>query len=100
MQEIQVQPLGWEDLLEKEMATPSSVLAWKSREQRNLMGYSPGGHKRVKHDFAAEQTTTASIVLFCSFFPNHFFSLIFSFGSFCYHILKLRDSFLKLCPVY
>ena len=29
MQETQVQSLGWEDLLEKEMATHSSTLAWK-----------------------------------------------------------------------
>ena len=30
MQETQVQSLGWEDLLEKEMATHSSTLAWKN----------------------------------------------------------------------
>ena len=29
MQETGVQSLGWEDLLEKEMATPSSILAWE-----------------------------------------------------------------------
>ena len=29
IQEIQVQSLGWEDLLEKEMATHSSILAWE-----------------------------------------------------------------------
>ena len=29
MQETWIQSLGWEDLLEKEMATQSSVLAWK-----------------------------------------------------------------------
>ena len=29
MQEIQVRPLGWEDPLEKEMATHSSTIAWK-----------------------------------------------------------------------
>ena len=29
MQETQVQSLGWEDPLEKEMATYSSILAWK-----------------------------------------------------------------------
>ena len=29
MQETQVQSLGWEDSLEKEMATHSSILAWK-----------------------------------------------------------------------
>ena len=29
MREAQVQSLGWEDLLEKEMATYSSIFAWK-----------------------------------------------------------------------
>jgi len=29
MQETQVQSLGWEDLLEKGMATHSSILAWR-----------------------------------------------------------------------
>ena len=29
MQEIWVQSLGWEDPLEKEMATHSSILSWK-----------------------------------------------------------------------
>ena len=29
MLEIRVQSLGWEDLLEKEMAIHSSILAWK-----------------------------------------------------------------------
>ena len=29
MQEMQVQSLGWEDPLEKEMVTHSSILAWR-----------------------------------------------------------------------
>ena len=29
MQEIRVQSLAWEDLLEEEMATHSSILAWR-----------------------------------------------------------------------
>ena len=29
MQETQVPPLGWEDSLEEEMATHSSILAWR-----------------------------------------------------------------------
>ena len=29
MQETRVRSLGWEDPLEKEMATPSSILAWR-----------------------------------------------------------------------
>ena len=34
MQETQVQSLGWEDPLEKEMATRSSILAWKNPMDR------------------------------------------------------------------
>ena len=45
MQETWVQSLGWEDLLEKEMATHSSILAWKSHGQRSLVGSSPRGRK-------------------------------------------------------
>ena len=45
MWETRVQPLGWEDLLEKEMATHSSILSGKSHGQRSLVGYSPWGHK-------------------------------------------------------
>ena len=48
MQETWVQSLGQEDLLEKEMATHSSILAWKkSHGQRSLVGYSPWGHKET-----------------------------------------------------
>ena len=43
MQETQVQSLGWEDPLEKGMATHSSILAGESQGQRSLMGYSPWG---------------------------------------------------------
>ena len=45
MPERQVQSLGWEDPLEEEMATHSSILPGKSRQQRSLGGYSPWGHK-------------------------------------------------------
>ena len=44
-QEMQVLFLGWEDNLEKEVATHSSILAWKIHGQRSLVGYSPWGHK-------------------------------------------------------
>ena len=39
MQETWVQSLGWEDTLEKEMATHSSILAWRTHGQRSLVGY-------------------------------------------------------------
>ena len=48
MQEAWVQALGWEDPLEKEMTTHSSILVWKkSLGQRSLVGYSPWGHKEL-----------------------------------------------------
>ena len=45
MQETWVWFLGWEDPLEKGMATHSSVAAWRLHGQRSLAGYSPWGHK-------------------------------------------------------
>ena len=51
MQEIWVQSLGQEDLLEKEMATHSSILPGESRGQRSLMGYCPWGHDGVTNTF-------------------------------------------------
>ena len=48
MQETQVQSLGWEDLLKKEMATHPSILAWKSHGWGNLVGYSPWGRKELE----------------------------------------------------
>ena len=50
MQETQVQSLGWEDPLEKEMATHSGTLAWKipwSEERCKLQSMRS---QRVGHD--------------------------------------------------
>ena len=41
MQETQVQSLGQENPLEKEMATHSSIRAWRIHGQRSLVGYNP-----------------------------------------------------------
>ena len=46
MQETWVQPLGPEDPLEKEMATHSSMLAW--RISWTEVGYSPWGRKQTQ----------------------------------------------------
>ena len=37
------------------MASHSSILPGKSHGQRNLEGYSPCGHKRVRHDLVIKQ---------------------------------------------
>ena len=47
MQKTQVQSLGREDLLEKDMATHSSILAWKIPWTERLQSM---GSQRVRHD--------------------------------------------------
>ena len=56
MQETQVWYLGWEDPMEKEMATHSSILPWEIPwTEEPGRGPSPWGCKRVKHDLATKQ---------------------------------------------
>ena len=50
MQETQAQSLGWEDPLEKEMASHSSILAWKIPWMEELDGLQSLGLQRVRHD--------------------------------------------------
>ena len=53
IQETWIQSLGREDLLEKEMATHSSILVWKIHGQRSLVGYSQSVRsQRVGHEWA------------------------------------------------
>ena len=68
MQVIWVQSLGPEDPLEKELATHSSTLAWKSHGQRSLGGCSPWGHKELDRELYAS----------------------FSFGLQCHNFANLR----------
>ena len=48
--ETRVQSLGREDLLEKEMATHSSILAWKIPWMEELSRLQSMGLRRVRHD--------------------------------------------------
>ena len=45
VQDTQVRTLGWEDPLEKGMATHSSILPGESHGPRSLAGYSPWGRR-------------------------------------------------------
>ena len=45
-----VQSLGWEDPLEKEMATHSSILAWRIPWTEEPGGLQSTGSQRVRHD--------------------------------------------------
>ena len=50
VQETWVRSLGWEDPLEKEMATHSSILAWKISWTEEPGGLQSMGSQRVGHD--------------------------------------------------
>ena len=54
MQEIQVQSLGQEDPLEKEMATHASILAWEIPWIEELGGLHSMGSQRVRCDLVTK----------------------------------------------
>ena len=60
MRETQVRSLGWEDSLEKEMATHSSILAFKISWTEEPGRLQPMGSQRVTHN----STTWLSFLLF------------------------------------
>ena len=61
MRETWVRSLGWEDPLEKEMATHSSTLAWRipwTEEPGRLQSM---GSQRVRHDWATSLSLSLSV---------------------------------------
>ena len=54
-QETQVQFLGWENLLEKEMATLSSILAWETPWTEEPGGLPSMGSQRLRNDLATKR---------------------------------------------
>ena len=55
MQETWGRSLGWEDPQEERRQPTPVSLPGKSHGQRSLVGYSPWGHKRIRHDRATKQ---------------------------------------------
>ena len=55
MWETRLQSLGWEDPLEKEMETYSSILAWEIPWTEEPGGLHPWGRKRVRQDLQTKQ---------------------------------------------
>ena len=70
MQDTRVQSLGREDLLEKEMAIHSSILAWKIPWTRNLVGYSPRGCKESGTTESLHFTSLHMLAKKCSKFSK------------------------------
>ena len=52
---MQVQPLGWEDPLEKEMTMHSSILAWESPWTEEPGWLQSMGLQRAGHDLAVKK---------------------------------------------
>ena len=77
MWETRVQSLGWEDLLEKEMATQSSTLAWKIpwTEEPGRLQFM--GSQRVRRDWATDFTFFLSFFLENCWCHYSFRSLVF-----------------------
>ena len=61
MQETWVRSLGWEDPLDKEMATYSSILAWRIPWTEEPGGLQSTGLQRVGHDWATSLSLSMGI---------------------------------------
>ena len=81
MRETRVQSLGREDSLEKEMATHSSILAWKIPWMEEPGGLQSTGSQRVGHDWA----TSLSLSLY---FRIRGFQIYFRICSFVFFQIK------------
>ena len=55
MKETWIRSLGWEDPLEKEMATHSSIFAWEILWTEDPGGLQSLGSQRVGHDLVTKQ---------------------------------------------
>ena len=64
MQEIWAQSLGWEDLLEKGMATHSSILAWRIPWMEEPGELQSIGSQRVGHDWVTFTSGSRSNTLY------------------------------------
>ena len=64
MRDTWVQSLGQEDPLEKEMATYSSILAWRIPWIEEPRGLQSMGWQRIWHDWVTNTSTIENIVFF------------------------------------
>ena len=95
MLETWVRSLGWEDPLEKEMATHSSILAWRIPWREEPGGVQSMGSQRVRHD---------CIILSLTFQCINICWLSFSYLFFCTcesvtHSLKVATEIVATDPL-
>ena len=68
VQETRVQPLDWEDPLEKDMATHSSILAWKISWTEEPGGVQSLGSQKVRHE-------RLTLTTYCYYLYSHYYYL-------------------------
>ena len=76
MQETWVRSLGWEDPLEKGMATHSSVLSWRISWTEEPGGLQSMESQRVRHNWVTNTFTFHLLFLHWDFFFFLFFSFV------------------------
>ena len=92
MQETQIQSLGREDLLEKEMATHSSILAWKIPWTEEPGRPQSMGSQKVR------ETSTTEQLHFLLFFNTY--AIIYNFSKFSLMFLVfVLDTPSSLCGI-
>ena len=72
MQETGVRSLGWEDPLEKGMATQPSILAWRISWTEQPGGLQSMGSQSVRHNWVTTTFTFHFLFLFFYYFNEHF----------------------------
>ena len=86
---MQIQFLGQEDHLEEEMATHSSILAWKISKTEEPGGLQSKGSQRVGHDWAIKHTQEeperkANL-------PNTYCHALYNFKRFVLHLNPIKN---------
>ena len=78
MWETWVWSLGWKDPLEKEMATHSSILAWRIPWMEELGGLQSMGSQRVGHNWATSVSLSLSLLLtaICKAYSDSHFAFL------------------------
>ena len=83
MQETQIQSLGWEDPLEKGMATHFNILAWRIPWTEEPSGLQSMGLQRVGYNWGTT-TTYGYLILYVSFVEK----VILSSTELTWHLCK------------
>ena len=97
MQETWVQSLGWEDALEKEMATHSSILAWEIPQTVKPVcrRVAVCGVASVGHDLATKQQQRGEFTLYKCFLcvsHTHLCACVYvgMYTYVCLYVMKCR----------